>query len=78
MNSIRRSRKRPRLTSVNFRVFGWVLVREAAYNILRSTALMDERELWVRGMLAKYDTAHVRAWALSVLAEYEVRRIRGQ
>lgn len=33
MNTIRRPRKRPRKSSVSFRTFGWLLVREAYLRI---------------------------------------------
>jgi len=33
MNSIRRPRRRGRVKSVNFQVFGWLLIHEAAVNI---------------------------------------------
>jgi hypothetical protein len=34
MNSVRKPRARPRIRSINFRVFFWLLTREAALQIL--------------------------------------------
>lgn len=48
MNSIRRPRRRPRVTSVNFRTLWWLVAFEAAYQI--------EAEWWrlcARGVLSR-------------------------
>jgi len=60
VNTFRRPRKRPRDKSVNFRTFGWVVLREAFIRVtehaaptalserLRREAVRDSSDKWVR------------------------------
>ncbi len=77
MNTIGRRRRRPRVRSVNFRSFFWVLVREAATEVLCLTSLAGERRSWVRGLLVHRNRQQVVAWAFEHLVAYERRR-RGE
>lgn len=74
MNTIGRRRRRPRVRSVNFRAFYWVLVREAATEVLCATVLAGERRSWVRSVLARQNRHQVIAWASEYLVAYERRR----
>lgn len=74
MNSIRRPRRRPRVDSVNWRTFGWVLIREAATNVLCATALGGERRSWVKSLLLHRNRQQVVAWATEYLVAYERNR----
>lgn len=51
MNTLRKPRKRPRVDSVSFRTFGWLLEREAAYQMLFAPALTRELERSFRSLL---------------------------
>jgi hypothetical protein len=73
-NSIRRPRRRPRVRSLNFRTFGWVLLREVAVEVLSSTSLAGERRSFVRQCLVRESRHQVIAWVSEKLPEYDRRR----
>lgn len=64
MNTIRRARKRPRVDSINWRTFGWLVAHEAALMVL-----------WYRvvGTPAEH---HARANLCSVPTDALKRRVR--
>lgn len=73
MNTIRRPRARPRKSSVNFRTFGWLLIREAAWCIGHDvTSRAIHRVL--RSDLVRLPTWRVRQRAERILRFNEVRR----
>lgn len=73
MNSIRRPRKRPRVRSVNFRVFGWLLVREA-YLRIRFPQRGEWGNTWIRHDLVDSPTHVLRRRAERILRLNESRR----
>lgn len=74
MNSIRRRRGRPRVRSVNFRSFAWVLFREAALRVLAPDVSKPYAwEDW-RRHLVRADGARIRLLVFKVLQLYPSRR----
>jgi len=73
MNSITRPRRRCRVKSVNFKVFGWLLVREAAirvwgpYHFGRSEAV-------ARKNLSSLTTSYIRKLAAAAIRQRADRR----
>jgi len=57
--------------SVNFRTFEWVLIREAATEIICSAHLIGERRSTVRGLLARSDRSQVLLWVARAWTAYE-------
>lgn len=74
MNSYRRARRRPRVESVSFRSFGWVLLREAAVAILVGSSASSLPWSVTRSYLAKVDGARVRLLVAKCLAVMPHRR----
>jgi len=67
MNTIKRPRKRPRDTSVNFRTLWWLVAYEAAFLVLRRWWAIDRLEPLTRATYAQLwpDTWRRRAeWIL--------------
>jgi hypothetical protein len=76
VNSIKRPRARPRLRSVNLRVFRWVLLREAALQILgweRESGLFEGP----RELMTFYTASRVRRMVRRELEHYPFSRITG-
>ena len=73
MNSIRRPRKRPRVRSVSFQTFGWVLIREAALCIGVGRGLHGAA-FGGRDYLAHLPPRHVMLRAERILRFNEARR----
>ncbi len=74
MNAIRRPRRRPRVHSINWRVFGWVLLREVAVEVLCSTSMLGERRLYVRRLLCSEPRSDVVDLIGANLPRYEALR----
>ncbi len=74
MNSLRRPRRRPRQSSVNFRVLGWLLVREGALRVCMAPAVGTSVTVW-RRFLAERRPASIVRLVGSVLRRYPERRI---
>lgn len=60
MNSIRRARRRPRVGSISFKVFSWVLVREVAVRVLFNSALASGSRTPERASLVSVPTDALR------------------
>jgi hypothetical protein len=73
MNSIRRPRSRPRVDSLSFRVFGWVVLREAALRVIYPSAVGSISEPAARRTLAASDTSEVRDVTRVALAVHPER-----
>lgn len=76
MNSINRARSRPRVDSVSFQSFAWVLVREALVNVLLSPGGPVDREPLLRRWVAGLPTDRVRKFGERMLACYPHWRIK--
>lgn len=68
MNSISRRRRRPRVRSVSFRSFVWVLQREAVLRVLFPTQAEMDGATAARDALLKADS-----WAVRRLGEHALR-----
>lgn len=73
MNTIRRPRKRPRKSSVSFRTFGWLVIRQVALHVLWGP-LADEDSDGYRRWLARASTDAVRRAVCGVLEREPNRR----
>lgn len=72
-NTVRRPRKRPRVKSCSFRTLGWLIRREAMWNIRQGW----RREPWdqeVRTVFSRESTEYCQRRTLAVLAYNEARR----
>lgn len=77
MNSIRRPRRRPRVRSINWRTFAWVLLREAFVTALchgTSWPIGDGR--WRRTIARKSSSELRRHFALYLERHPERRYVR--
>jgi len=74
MNSIRRPRRRPRVDSVNFRVFEWVLLRESVLRLLWPSYEEWGGQRQARQWLAKKARNQVLAIGADFLSRYPERR----
>lgn len=73
MNTIRKGRKRPRVKSCNFQTLGWLIRREAVWNIRHGW----RRQPWdeeLRAMVMRERTDHGERRARAVLHWNEARR----
>jgi hypothetical protein len=73
MNSITRPRRRCRVKSVNFKVFDWLLVREAYLRICHDAPTPEDRRQAARNANPP-DTTSVRRVAERFLFTYPERR----
>jgi len=75
-NTIRRARRRPRVRSINWRTFGWLLLRVAVLNIHEG----DFRDRTAKGDLRRYlrdmQSHRVRSLGRFLLVNNPERRIR--
>lgn len=77
MNSFRQPRKRPRVDSVCFRTFGWVLLREAYLSAIAYSVLGGELNAEWRRFVAKLPTPQLRRRLELFLERHPERRIVG-
>lgn len=71
---IERTRKRPRVKSVNFRTFWWLLTAEATVNVLSNTRSgLDNAN--VRAWIARSSMFHVRRFGEGLIRQDRGRRI---
>jgi hypothetical protein len=68
MNSFNRPRRRPRVESISWRVFGWVLLREASLRVLFPHSVGAFSETQARRTLAAEENWRVRDTARLALA----------
>ena len=61
MNSIRRPRKRPRVESISFDSFAWVLVREAALRVCHRLLVSQLPESGERAVLCSVPTSTLQS-----------------
>lgn len=73
MNSIRYPRRRPRVESVSFRGFFWVLVREAAVRIIHPSSMGTPAERAARLAVNSGSTFQIRSTAVACLAYHPER-----
>ena len=74
MNSVRRSRKHPRVKSCSFVSFGWLVTREAAFHIVYPFVPGSLEEATARRAIAEAVTYNIRRVAESLLRFYPERR----
>ena len=74
MSRVLRGRRRPRVRSVTYWRFGWVLMREAALRVLYPVSVGQPSELVARRGLADASSKIVRGAVMNVLQVRPERR----
>lgn len=74
MNSIRRPRRRPRVDSMNFRTFFWVLLREAALRIAYPSSLGAISERAARVECSDRSSTRIASVCTAVIKQQPHRR----
>jgi len=75
MNTIRRARRRPRVRSLNWRTFGWVLLREAFVTALTHSTNWPVNDGRWRRTIAIKGTCEIRRSMRIYLERHPERRI---
>jgi len=75
-NSIRRARRRPRVTSINWRTLKWLLPRVAVERMIEARGEREELAMAWRRWLARSQTYAVHRFGETLLRQHPDWRIR--